>query len=75
MAEESEAPDELAPADELSPDAREGLQSLGYLGSWPVAVLEVGKNLPDPKDCMADRPAGFRKRKETRQDLAASSGA
>jgi choline-sulfatase len=52
MANESEAPDGLAPADELSPDARERLHALGYIGSQPLAASHPGDDRPDPKDCI-----------------------
>ena len=77
MANESEAHDGLATADELSADVRERLHALGYIGAQPLAASHPGDDRPDPKDCIGDRsgcPAGFGKQKETRQDLAVSSG-
>ena len=59
LANESEAPDGLAPADELSPDARERLHALGYIGSQPLAASHPGDDRPDPKDCVG--PSGIQK--------------
>ena len=64
MANESEAPDGLAPADELSPDARERLHALGYIGAQPLAASHPGDNRPDPKDCIGGPfrvPCGIQK--------------
>ena len=50
--EPSDASDGLTPADELSPDARERLHALGYIGSQPLAASGTGEDRPDPKDCI-----------------------
>ena len=55
MANESEAPDGLAPTEELSPDARERLHALGYIGARPLAASHPGDDRPDPKDCVGRR--------------------
>ena len=52
MAKESEPSDRLAPEDELSPDARERLHALGYVGSQPLTDSLGGDDRPDPKDCI-----------------------
>jgi choline-sulfatase len=64
LANESEAPDGLAPADELSLDARERLHALGYIGLLPLAASHPGDNRPDPKDCIGGPfrvPCGIQK--------------
>ena len=72
MAEASDASNGLAPADELSPDARERLHALGYLGSQLLAAPQKGGDLPDPKDCvpLAWFEPGLRKSEGFRQDLS-----
>jgi arylsulfatase A-like enzyme len=50
--EPSDASDGLTPADELSPDARERLHALGYIGTQPLAASHPGDDRPDPKDRM-----------------------
>ena len=42
----------LAWAEELSPDARERLHALGYIGSQPLTASHTGDERPDPKDCI-----------------------
>ena len=59
MANESEAPDGLAPADELSPDARERLHALGYIGARPRCLSP--RRRPAGPEGLCRAPSGIQK--------------
>jgi hypothetical protein len=42
----------LSKSDELTPDARERLHALGYIGLQALAASQASEDRPDPKDCI-----------------------